>query len=177
MTADVPMVSIPDYMARDIAVWHRDQAISMDMEGRTEGASWHREVADRLDPPPPRPQVGEHIRIVAEGVVTAYDPGSDAVQLDHEECWWPYSDAGSSVRYETRDPQPEPPSLREQVREVMAVLDKQFITWEEHAVGVIDAVANWLAAHKPPPEPTFSSASWQQGYDRAVELLRSGGTP
>lgn len=55
-------------------------------------------IAELLDPPP-GPKIGEHIRIIAEGVVTAYDPGSDAVQLDHEECWWPYSDCGTRVSY------------------------------------------------------------------------------
>lgn len=50
-----------------------------------------------MSTPPP---IGATVRIIAEGVVTAYDPGSDAVQLDHEECWWPYSHAGTSIRYE-----------------------------------------------------------------------------
>jgi len=96
MTADD--VTIPADVAKHIAetlrVWAtRDTSVIL--------AEW----AALLDPQPQHPQVGEHIRIIAEGVVTAYDPGSDAVQLDHEECWWPYSDAGSSVRYETLDPQ------------------------------------------------------------------------
>lgn len=44
------------------------------------------------------PVVGTQIKITAVGVVTAYDAGSDSVQLNSEECWWPYN--GDGVTYE-----------------------------------------------------------------------------
>lgn len=62
------------------------------------------------------PATGSQIRIIAEGTVTAYDPGCDAVQLDHGECWWPYSDGDNAVRYETIA---EPPTLREKVAKAL----------------------------------------------------------
>jgi hypothetical protein len=45
------------------------------------------------------PRLDEMIQISAIGVVTAYDPGSDSVQLNGEECWWPYSGDGISYEY------------------------------------------------------------------------------
>lgn len=80
------MVHIPDDVAKREAARLRGLDVLTLADSR---------LADILDPPP-GPKIGEHIRITAEGVVTAYDPGSDAVQLDHEECWWPYNGHGVS---------------------------------------------------------------------------------
>lgn len=95
------MVHIPDDVAKEIAAQFRQVAASASRDAWptvvTAGPRLTR-WADLLDPSP-APKIGERIRITAEGVVTAYDPGSDAVQLDHEECWWPYSDCGTRVSY------------------------------------------------------------------------------
>lgn len=178
------MVEIPDDVAKREAARLRGQDVLTLADSR---------LADILDPQPPRPQVGEHIRIIAEGVVTAYDPGSDAVQLDHEECWWPYSDAGSSVRYETRDPQPEPSSPRERVAEVvrahfgftsdslsnyypcadavLAVVADFPIEWVLATFG--PRLGDWLAA-QPLWSDYHASADRQRAHD--VRLIWPGGT-
>lgn len=149
------MVHIPDDVAKREAARLRGQDVLTLADSR---------LADILDPPS-RPHVGERIRITAEGVVTAYDPGSDAVQLDHEECWWSYN--GDGICYEVvggsapLDPQSQ--TLRERCRVL-------YIMSADHIDAVLAVVADWLASQ---PLWTVSyAAGYAQQRDHDVRLLR-----
>ncbi len=102
-------------------------------------------------------------RIVPESVVTAYDPGSDAVQLDHEECWWPYN--GDGTRYEVVPDEPSSPGSLQDL--VISALDDAGYGFGAGTVFrvVAPVFADWLAAQ---PKRTWQP-SWTHATTAAMQ--------